>query len=351
MPRDLAPIDIRGRAPLSLAVLLRRPRRTSRRRAGTEEPRPASNRSSRRPASAAASPSSAADRAKRGRRRRRPSSALRKQQSTNATAAQRTRHRQDKRPKDFILRRAPKHYNHWTPDHVRNILRAKIECSSKRRENRNKRALQLLGGSVKNVGITARQLRRRCLRQGIPLSRVQSEVLFRSIEGGTGATSMSLHRFLLGLFPDDYDAKRIANLNLNQTLTGMSEIERKLKLGISGHAQKKINRPTLSWPPALMLKKLQQQIVKRGGGLAEALKRYSVIRTDEKSATRGTTLGREEMRQVIARIFRIPASDKECDNFFKCLAGSVDARITFAHLFRKLDGGSCRRAHSARQLE
>eukprot|EP00946_MAST-07B_sp_MAST-7B-sp1_P002836 g2836.t1 len=150
---------------------------------------------------------------------------------------------------------------------------------------------------------------------------------------------MSLHRFLLGLFPDDYDAKRIANLNLNQTLTGMSEIERKLKLGISGHAQKKINRPTLSWPPALMLKKLQQQIVKRGGGLAEALKRYSVIRTDEKSATRGTTLGREEMRQVIARIFRIPASDKECDNFFKCLAGSVDARITFAHLFRKLDGG------------
>ena len=60
-----------------------------------------------------------------------------------------------------------------------------------------------------------------------------------------------------------------------------------------------------------MLKKLQQQIVKRGGGLAEALKRYSVIRKDEKSATSGTTLGKLEMREVISRIFRIPASEEE----------------------------------------
>ena len=243
------------------------------------------------------------------------------------------------RKTDFVLRHVPKHYSHWSASHVRNILRAKIECRSKRRENRNSNALLLLGGSAKDAGITAHQLRRRCLRMSIPMSRKQAEELFRSIEGGTGATTMSLHRFLLGLFPEDYDSSRISDLRRSQTLMGISEIERTSKIGKDWQKKTQINKVTLRWPPDAMLKKLQQEIVKRGGGLAQALKRYSVIRKDEKTLST-TTIGKEEMREVITRIFRIPASDKECDIFFSCLSNNPNGRISFSAFFRKLDGGA-----------
>ena len=240
------------------------------------------------------------------------------------------------RRKDFILRSAPKHFNYWTSDHLKDILRTKIEGRSKRRCNRNRNALKFLGGSAKN-GINAQQLRRRCLRMALPLTRPQSNQLFREISDGSDA-SISVHQFLLGLFPNDYEASLTNNLNKQQTLMGLSEIDRAGKLGVDWNKKKAIHVSTMRWSPQGILQKLQQAFVKRGGGVATALKRYQTMRRDDPAKNSSTHLGKLEMRMVINTIFRIPASCVECDRFFEVMSNGKPT-IQFAKMFRSLEGG------------
>ena len=288
----------------------------------TEDPRPTSKASSK----------------KSSQRRSRPRSSNKKPPPKSREMSINKPKHHPKPRKDFILRAAPLHYNHWTSDHLKDILRTKIEGRSKRRCNRNQNALKFLGGTSKN-GINARQLRRRCLRMALPLTRIQSDQLFRDISGGSDA-SMSVHQFLLGLFPHDYEASLTNDLHKQQTLMGLSEIDRAGLLNIDWNKKKAINPGTLRWTPEGILLKLQQAFVKRGGGVQQALKRYQTMRKDDpaKSERKTTHLGKNEMRMVINTIFRIPANQIECDRFFDIMANGRKT-IPFVPMFRKLTIG------------
>ena len=247
-----------------------------------------------------------------------------------------TKRRQPSSNHDFIVRSAPKHYNHWTVDNLKDILRTKIESKSKRRCNRNTNALKFLGGSATD-GISAHKLRRRALRMSLPLTREQATELFRSISGGSDAP-MSVHTFLLGLFPADYEASLTSNLYKQQTLMGLSEIDRCNAIGIDWNKKKVIEVSTLRWPPSAILKKLQQSFIKRGGGVAAAFKRYQVIRANDPGRHKPTCLGKLEMREVVQTIYRIPAKNSECDLFFECMANGKP-NIQFVKMFRGLEDG------------
>ena len=163
-----------------------------------------------------------------------------------------------RRSGDFILRSAPKHFNHWTNEHLKQILREKIEGRSKRRCNRNSNALKFLGGAAKN-GINARQLRRRCLRMALPLTKKQSEDLFASIATAkplthsSSSNAISLHQFLLGLFPDDYETHLTHDFSKQQTLMGLSEIDRAGKNGKEWNVKKVYPINTMRWAPSSIL--------------------------------------------------------------------------------------------------
>ena len=213
--------------------------------------------------------------------------------------------------------------------------------------------MKFLGGAAKN-GINARQLRRRCLRMALPLTRLQSEELFLSIANKNNRTntnknlhdSISVHRFLLGLFPHDYEASLTDDLSKQQTLMGLSEIDRANQNGVDWNLKKKYDIKTMRFPPAYILTKLQSAIVKRGGTVADALKKYQIAREEApgRMSKTNSAMNRKGMRELIQKIYRIPASDDECDLFLQVMCrqhnGGGGGAVSFVQMFRSLEGGT-----------
>ncbi len=142
--------------------------------------------------------------------------------------------------------------------------------------------------------------------------------------------------------PNDYSqALTKVDLSRSQTLQGMGDLERRAllrgrstpSLRDTANAQKHRRK----WPPNDIFRRLQQMLILRGGGLPVALKHYSC--QDGRGNNSGMTVSKEDMRIIIKKRFRIPATDAECDAFYRNMRPDASGNLSFPKLFQVLDVG------------